>query len=126
MDSDLDEARKRIENIASHLPTSISVASLGVLSKAPYLLLSTREALIWRTEELARCACDMLERNDVATGILPSVGGYQAAHWYPQQRRQWRHPQPHRPLASARLHRSAAAHRRVLPKWERVPRSARS
>jgi hypothetical protein len=70
MDSDLDEARKRIENIASHLPTSISVASLGVLSKAPYLLLSTREALIWRTEELARCACDMLERNDVAAGIL--------------------------------------------------------
>jgi hypothetical protein len=24
----------------------------------------------WRTEELARCACDMLERDDIAAGIL--------------------------------------------------------
>jgi hypothetical protein len=70
MDTDLNEARKRVENIASHLPTSISIASFGVRSKAPYLLLSTREALIWRTEELARCACDMLQRDDVAAGSL--------------------------------------------------------
>jgi hypothetical protein len=70
MNANLDEARKRVENIGKHLPSSISVASLGVLSKAPYLLLSTREALIWRTEELARGACDMLERDDVAAGIL--------------------------------------------------------
>jgi hypothetical protein len=55
MNPDLVEARNRVENIAKHLPSSISVASLGVLTKAPYLLLSTREALIWRTEELARC-----------------------------------------------------------------------
>ncbi len=26
--------------------------------------------MIWRTEELARCACDMLERDDLAAGIL--------------------------------------------------------
>jgi hypothetical protein len=70
MSTDLDEARRRVENIGLHLPSSISVASLGVRSKAPYFLLSTREALIWRTEELGRCACDMLERDDVAAGIL--------------------------------------------------------
>src|SRR5205823_700286 len=38
--------------------------------KAPYLLLWAREALIWRTEELARCACDALEKDDIAAGIL--------------------------------------------------------
>jgi hypothetical protein len=70
MDTYLAEARRSVENIGSHLPSSISVASLGVRSKAPYFLLSTREALIWRTEELGRCACDMLQRDDVAAGIL--------------------------------------------------------
>jgi hypothetical protein len=33
-------------------------------------LLCTREPLTWRTEELARCACDALENDDVAAGIL--------------------------------------------------------
>jgi hypothetical protein len=33
-------------------------------------LLCIREALIWRTEELARCACDTLSKDDVAAGIL--------------------------------------------------------
>jgi hypothetical protein len=70
MSTALEEARQRVENIGRHLPSSISVASLGVRSKAPYFLLSTREALIWRTEELGRCACDMLDREDVAAGIL--------------------------------------------------------
>ena len=70
MDTNLCEARQRVENIRAHLPSSISVAALGVRSKAPYLLLCTREALIWRTEELARCACDVLAKDDVAAGIL--------------------------------------------------------
>ena len=35
-------------------------------SKAPFQLLCMREALIWRTEELARTACDALERDDFA------------------------------------------------------------
>ena len=68
--TDLEEARQRVERIANHLPSSISAASLGVESKAPYLLLWAREALIWRTEELGRCACDALERDDIAAGIL--------------------------------------------------------
>ena len=50
-DADLEAARKRVDLIAKHLPTMISVASLGVKSKTPYLLLWPREALIWRTEE---------------------------------------------------------------------------
>ncbi|SRR6266446_3386404 len=70
MNRDLDEARQRAENIRAHLPSSISIAALGVRSKTPYHLLAAREALIWRTEELARCACDMLERDDLAAGSL--------------------------------------------------------
>jgi hypothetical protein len=70
MGNHLDEARQRVEGIRAHLPSSISAAELGVWSKAPFLLLCTREALTWRTEELARCACDALARDDVAAGIL--------------------------------------------------------
>lgn len=66
----LDEARQRIENIRARLPCSISFAELGVRSKAPYLLLCVRESLLWRTEELARCACDVLSKDDIAAGIL--------------------------------------------------------
>jgi hypothetical protein len=43
---------------------------LGVKSKAPFQLLCTREALIWRTEELARTACDALERDDFAAAAI--------------------------------------------------------
>jgi hypothetical protein len=68
--SDLDEARRRVDNFRAHLPSSISVADLGVRSKSPYHLLAAREAMSWRTEELARCACDMLERDDIAAGTL--------------------------------------------------------
>jgi hypothetical protein len=70
MESDLVEARQRVENIRSRLPSSISFADLGVRSQAPYLLLCIRAALSWRTEELARCACDALAKDDVASGIL--------------------------------------------------------
>jgi hypothetical protein len=71
MDNDLDEARQRVENIRARLPCSISFADLGVHSQTPsYLLLCIRAALSWRTEELARCACDALGKDDVAAGIL--------------------------------------------------------
>jgi hypothetical protein len=70
MDNDLDEARRRVENIRACLPRTIRFADLGVQSQAPYLLLLIRAAMSWRTEELARCACDALAKDDVAAGIL--------------------------------------------------------
>src|SRR5438105_2467881 len=70
MNSDLDKARRHLEQLQRDRPSSISVAALGVQSKAPYLLLAARAALMWRTEELARCACDMLERDDLAAGLI--------------------------------------------------------
>jgi hypothetical protein len=76
---DLAEARRRVELIGRHLPSSVNAARFGVRSKAPYLLLCAREALIWRTEELARCACDMLERDDLAAGIMLTRGVTESA-----------------------------------------------
>ena len=70
MDDDLDHARRLVESISAHLPSSVDIVALGVKSKTPYHLLAAREALIWRTEELARGACEMLARDDLAAGIL--------------------------------------------------------
>jgi hypothetical protein len=66
----LTEARRAAEALRESLPPSLSAAALGVRSKAPFQLLSTREALIWRTEELARNACDALEREDIAVAAI--------------------------------------------------------
>jgi len=56
------------------------VRALNVWSKAPFQLLCVRETLYWRVEELARGACDGLERDDLAAaallarGVIESVG----------------------------------------------------
>ena len=76
---DLAAARRHVELIGRHLPSSINAAGFSVRSKAPYLLLCAREALFWRTEELARCACDMLERDDLAAGIMLTRGVTESA-----------------------------------------------
>ena len=64
------DAREWVNRLRASLPQSVDVAALGVKSKAPYQLLCTREALIWRTEELARNACDALERDDFAVAAI--------------------------------------------------------
>jgi hypothetical protein len=48
----------------------VRVDALNVWSKAPFQLLCVRESLIWRLEELARCACNGLERGDLAAAAL--------------------------------------------------------
>jgi hypothetical protein len=69
--AEIIEAREFANRLRDSLPSSVDAAALGVRSKAPFQLLCTREALIWRTEELARNACDALERDDfAATAIL--------------------------------------------------------
>src|SRR5205807_822097 len=65
--------------LRDNLPSSIDVAALGVRSKAPFQLLCTREALIWRTEELARNACDSLERSDFAAAAMLTRGVIESA-----------------------------------------------
>jgi hypothetical protein len=70
-DSDtVADVREWVDRLRASLPQSVDVAALGVKSKAPFQLLCTREALIWRTEELARTACDALERDDFAAASI--------------------------------------------------------
>jgi hypothetical protein len=70
MGEDLAEARRLVDVLKQNLPVEISVAAMGMREKTPYNLLSVRESLAWRTEELARGACDLLERDDLASGAL--------------------------------------------------------
>jgi hypothetical protein len=70
LDDDVKEARERANVLRQNLPQSVDAAALGVWSKAPFQLLCTREALIWRTEELARTACDALEQDDLTAAAL--------------------------------------------------------
>ena len=64
------EIKEYVDRIRESLPKVLEVASLGVKSKAPWNLLCTREALIWRIEELARNAHHALERDDVAVAAI--------------------------------------------------------
>ena len=70
LDDDVKEARGRANVLRQSLPQSVDAAALGVWSKAPVQLFCTREALIWRTEELARTACDALEQDDLTAAAL--------------------------------------------------------
>ena len=67
---DFAAAKEMTQRLSQSLPESIEVAALGVRSKAPYQLLVVREALIWRTEELARNACNSLEAEDFAVAAI--------------------------------------------------------
>ena len=69
-DQRLEEASARLTQMAASLPDTISAGALGVLDKAPFIALTVRESLIWRTEEVGRGARDMLARGDVASAIL--------------------------------------------------------
>ena len=79
MVDDLKEARARADAMRTSLPASVDAAALGVWSKAPFQLLCTREALIWRTEELARTACDALERDDCTVAALLARAAVESA-----------------------------------------------
>lgn len=81
---ELAEARQLASNLSASLPDKIEIAALGVRSKAPFQLLTVREALIWRTEELARGACHALEKEDftIAALLIRSIAESAAMTWY--------------------------------------------
>lgn len=68
--AEIEEARDAATRLRESLPPCIDPAAFGVKSKAPFQLMCTREALIWRSEELARNACDALEREDLSVTAL--------------------------------------------------------
>lgn len=83
-DNDLREARILAERLRANLPDKIEVAAINTLSKAPFQLLTIREGLFWRTEELARNACDALDDEDfaVAALITRAIAESAAMVWY--------------------------------------------
>jgi hypothetical protein len=83
-DNDLAEARQLSQRLSASLPEKIEVAAIGTLSKAPFQLLTIREALFWRTEELARSACDALYKEDFAVAALTTRALAESAAmvWY--------------------------------------------
>ena len=74
LEHDLKKARRVVNALAAALRQRafiIKAADLGVQpSEAPFLLLCTATALVWRTEELARSTCDALEREDLSVAAL--------------------------------------------------------
>jgi hypothetical protein len=69
-DEMLSEARARVRLIRDNLPTIVDPRSISYRAKTPFKALCYREGLIWRAEELARNACDCLERGDAVAGII--------------------------------------------------------
>lgn len=66
----LTEARQRQQHISANLPKGVDpLAFENPSSKTPYVALCCREAQIWRAEEFARAACDLLERGDFVAGV---------------------------------------------------------
>lgn len=80
---DLAEARGISSRLSASLPDKVDPAAIGVKSKAPFQLLTVREALMWRTEELSRNACDALERKDytVAAMLIRGIAESTAMTW---------------------------------------------
>lgn len=53
------KAEARVSLLAQRLSKIIDPAQISATAKIPYKVITYREALIWRTEELARAACDL-------------------------------------------------------------------
>ena len=70
--------------MTDNLPKVVDPASISVSAKIPFKVIIYREALIWRTEELARCACSLYQCEDIGSAITltRAVTENAAAVWY--------------------------------------------
>jgi hypothetical protein len=80
----LRELNERCRLLSESLPTRIDPASISIKAKIPFKAMIYREALIWRTEELARMALEMYERNELASAVTLTRACMEdiAAMWY--------------------------------------------
>jgi len=69
-DERYEKLREVADALRANLPKSIDVAALGVMSKVPFQVLSLREALIWRTDELLHSAIQSLEQKDISVSAM--------------------------------------------------------
>lgn len=83
----LKEAKARVQQMTDSLPKVVDRASISLSAKMPFKVMVYRETLIWRTEELARCACDLYQREDIGSAIIltRAVTENAAAVWYLMQ-----------------------------------------
>lgn len=80
----LKGAKAKVRQLTDSLPGVADPASISLNAKIPYKVVVYRETLIWRTEELARCACDLYQREDIVSAIVltRAVTENAAAAWY--------------------------------------------
>lgn len=83
----LKEAKALVQQMTDSLPKVVDPASISLSAKIPFKVIVYRETLIWRTEELARCACDLYQREDIGAAIVltRAVTENAAAVWYLMQ-----------------------------------------
>jgi len=83
----LREARTRVKQLTHNLPGVVDPAAVSLKAKIPFKVVLYRETLIWRTEEFARCACDLYQRDDIGSAIVltRAVTENAAAAWYLMQ-----------------------------------------
>jgi hypothetical protein len=80
----LDEAWARVKILTESLPSIGDPRSISVCAKIPFKVIHFRESLFWRTEEFARCACDLYEKGNIGPAIVltRAIAENAAAVWY--------------------------------------------
>lgn len=80
----LSDAFARVQLLTDSLPTVVDPADISLSAKLPFRVMVFREPLIWRTEELARCACTLFKNDDIVSAIIltRSVTENAVAIWY--------------------------------------------
>ncbi len=80
----LAEATERVALLSANLPSVVDPTSVSIKAKIPTKVLCCREALIWRTEELARAACEQYRQESIAAAITLTRAAIEgvAATWY--------------------------------------------
>jgi hypothetical protein len=80
----LKEAKELCLLLTTNLPRRVDSAEISLTAKIPFKALHYRAALFWRTEELARIACELFERNELASAmtLTRSCMETSAALWY--------------------------------------------
>jgi hypothetical protein len=68
----LIEIRQLLADVQSLLPTKVEGRALSAKAKIPFKAECCRAALIWRVEELGRCACDSAEKRDIVAAMVLS------------------------------------------------------
>jgi hypothetical protein len=84
----LTEVNARLSLLEANRPESVDGFAISPKSKLPFKVLLYREALLWRTTQLGRCAAECFEKSKMASAILLARATVEtcAAVWYLQKK----------------------------------------